>query len=192
MSNKISFSHFVYFNKYLKFVFYTNSRNLAIGIGIQNFPEGLAVSLPLRGAGFSSWKSFWYAFHLLIIYNRIMVRSYLYSTFHLICSFLLHALLVLCLPKGDDVTFTLFYYVYMWTTLNATLLRQRFKQRNVTQVQKKTKRHCPQLLNLGNNVAGVWIHFKIQQQVVTTKYCVESLVYHVRGHQFVTLCSMLC
>ncbi|KAJ7419627.1 Zinc transporter ZIP11 [Pitangus sulphuratus] len=35
-------------------------RNLAIGIGIQNFPEGLAVSLPLRGAGFSTWKAFWY------------------------------------------------------------------------------------------------------------------------------------
>lgn len=26
---------------------------LAIGIGIQNFPEGLAVSLPLRGLGYS-------------------------------------------------------------------------------------------------------------------------------------------
>nr|CAD7393361.1 unnamed protein product [Timema cristinae] len=34
-------------------------RNLAIGIGIQNFPEGLAVSLPLKMAGFSTWKSFW-------------------------------------------------------------------------------------------------------------------------------------
>lgn len=34
-------------------------RNLAIGIGIQNFPEGLAVSLPLRAAGMSVWKSFW-------------------------------------------------------------------------------------------------------------------------------------
>ncbi len=35
-------------------------RNLAIGIGIQNFPEGLAVSLPLHAAGFSMLKSFWY------------------------------------------------------------------------------------------------------------------------------------
>ncbi|XP_026464844.1 zinc transporter ZIP11-like [Ctenocephalides felis] len=34
--------------------------NLAIGIGIQNFPEGLAVSLPLHSAGFSMWRSFWY------------------------------------------------------------------------------------------------------------------------------------
>ena len=34
-------------------------RSLAIGIGIQNFPEGLAVSLPLRAAGISLWKSFW-------------------------------------------------------------------------------------------------------------------------------------
>ena len=31
---------------------------LAIGIGIQNFPEGTAVSVPLRREGFSKWKSF--------------------------------------------------------------------------------------------------------------------------------------
>lgn len=31
---------------------------LAIGIGIQNFPEGAAVSLPLRREGLSRWKSF--------------------------------------------------------------------------------------------------------------------------------------
>lgn len=34
--------------------------SLAIGIGIQNFPEGMAVSLPLRGEGMSRLKSFWY------------------------------------------------------------------------------------------------------------------------------------
>jgi ZIP family zinc transporter len=33
---------------------------LAIGIGIQNFPEGTAVSVPLRREGFSRLKSFWY------------------------------------------------------------------------------------------------------------------------------------
>ena len=33
---------------------------LAIGIGIQNFPEGLAVSMPLRREGMSRGKSFWY------------------------------------------------------------------------------------------------------------------------------------
>jgi len=33
---------------------------LAIGIGIQNFPEGLAVSMPLRRQGVSRFKSFWY------------------------------------------------------------------------------------------------------------------------------------
>jgi ZIP family zinc transporter len=33
---------------------------LAIGIGIQNFPEGLAVSVPLRREGMSRRKSFWY------------------------------------------------------------------------------------------------------------------------------------
>jgi ZIP family zinc transporter len=31
---------------------------LAIGIGIQNFPEGAVVSLPLRREGMSKWKSF--------------------------------------------------------------------------------------------------------------------------------------
>lgn len=33
---------------------------LAIGIGIQNFPEALAVSMPLRQGGMSRFKSFWY------------------------------------------------------------------------------------------------------------------------------------
>ena len=33
---------------------------LAVGIGIQNFPEGTAVSVPLRREGFSRLKSFWY------------------------------------------------------------------------------------------------------------------------------------
>jgi ZIP family zinc transporter len=31
---------------------------LAFGIGIQNFPEGAAVSLPLRSEGYSRFKSF--------------------------------------------------------------------------------------------------------------------------------------
>ncbi|MBO0992563.1 ZIP family metal transporter [Bacillus sp. SD088] len=33
---------------------------LAVGIGIQNFPEGVAVSMPLRGEGMSRRKSFFY------------------------------------------------------------------------------------------------------------------------------------
>lgn len=33
---------------------------LAIGIGLQNFPEGAAVSIPLRREGLSRFKSFWY------------------------------------------------------------------------------------------------------------------------------------
>ncbi len=33
---------------------------LAIGIGIQNFPEGIAVSMPLRRHGVSRFKSFYY------------------------------------------------------------------------------------------------------------------------------------
>tara|TARA_A100001015_G_scaffold173526_1_gene192865 strand:+ start:816 stop:1643 length:828 start_codon:yes stop_codon:yes gene_type:complete len=33
---------------------------LALGIGIQNFPEGVAVSFPLRRDGMETGKSFWY------------------------------------------------------------------------------------------------------------------------------------
>lgn len=33
---------------------------LAIGIGIQNFPEGIAVAMPLRRHGVTRFKSFWY------------------------------------------------------------------------------------------------------------------------------------
>jgi ZIP family zinc transporter len=33
---------------------------LAIGIGLQNFPEGFAVSMPLRRHGLSRLRSFWY------------------------------------------------------------------------------------------------------------------------------------
>jgi ZIP family zinc transporter len=33
---------------------------LALGIGLQNFPEGVSVSIPLRGEGVSAGKSFWY------------------------------------------------------------------------------------------------------------------------------------
>lgn len=33
---------------------------VAIGIGIQNFPEGMSVSYPLRREGVGVWKSFWY------------------------------------------------------------------------------------------------------------------------------------
>ena len=33
---------------------------LALGIGIQNFPEGAAISLPLRQEGLSAWRAFLY------------------------------------------------------------------------------------------------------------------------------------
>lgn len=38
----------------------TGALALAIGIGIQNFPEGVAVSMPLRREGMSRGKSFFY------------------------------------------------------------------------------------------------------------------------------------
>ncbi len=34
--------------------------SLAIGIGIQNIPEGAVISMPLRASGFSKFKSFFY------------------------------------------------------------------------------------------------------------------------------------
>ena len=37
---------------------YSAAAALAIGIGIQNIPEGTAVALPLKGCGFSANKSF--------------------------------------------------------------------------------------------------------------------------------------
>ena len=43
-----------------KMLYISLCRNLALGIGIQNFPEGLAVSLPLKASGVDTWKSFWY------------------------------------------------------------------------------------------------------------------------------------
>ena len=39
---------------------YTAALALALGIGIQNFPEGAAISLPLRQEGLSAGKSFLY------------------------------------------------------------------------------------------------------------------------------------
>lgn len=34
--------------------------SVAVGIGLQNFPEGAAVSIPMRREGYSRWKSFLY------------------------------------------------------------------------------------------------------------------------------------
>ena len=39
---------------------FATARSVAIGIGLQNFPEGLAVSLPLRREGCSLMTSFWW------------------------------------------------------------------------------------------------------------------------------------
>ena len=39
---------------------FASARNIAVGIGLQNFPEGLAVSMPLRRQGLSLGRCFWY------------------------------------------------------------------------------------------------------------------------------------
>jgi zinc transporter, ZIP family len=43
---------------------------LAIGIGIQNFPEGMAISLPLRREGMSTKKSF-FMVNFPVWWNRL-------------------------------------------------------------------------------------------------------------------------
>lgn len=55
----MSLDYIFFINIYLIIGGLLSFRNLAIGIGLQNFPEGLAVSLPLRGSGVSTWTAFW-------------------------------------------------------------------------------------------------------------------------------------
>ena len=38
---------------------------LAIGIGIQNFPEGAIISMPLKNEGKSKLKSFYYVYQIV-------------------------------------------------------------------------------------------------------------------------------
>ena len=38
----------------------TGAMALAVGMGIQNFPEGAAISIPLRQEGMGKWKAFFY------------------------------------------------------------------------------------------------------------------------------------
>lgn len=44
----------------LTFINILPALSIALGIGLQNFPEGAAVSLPLRREGYSRFKSFFY------------------------------------------------------------------------------------------------------------------------------------
>ncbi|MGB9677073.1 MAG: ZIP family metal transporter [Candidatus Ratteibacteria bacterium] len=57
LSVGVSFGSLKYLKNYEAFA---SSISLAFGIGIQNFPEGLAVSLPLLASGISKRKSFFY------------------------------------------------------------------------------------------------------------------------------------
>ena len=50
---------------------YTSAMTLALGIGIQNFPEGAAISLPLRQNGISSGKAFLYGCASVLL-NRFL------------------------------------------------------------------------------------------------------------------------
>ena len=69
---------------------------LAIGIGIQNFPEGIAVSMPMRRQGVSRFKSFWYGQLSAIVEPIAAVIGALAVTFlPLYFPMLLHLLLEL-------------------------------------------------------------------------------------------------
>merc|ERR1712054_406192 len=41
-------------------VAFSRALALALGVGLQNFPEGLGVSMPLRREGLSAWEAFWW------------------------------------------------------------------------------------------------------------------------------------
>ena len=51
---------------------------LAIGIGLQNFPEGTSVSMPLYNAGFSKVKSFFYAMISGIVEPIFAIIGYIF------------------------------------------------------------------------------------------------------------------
>ena len=55
---------FAYGAAYLsgEYAAYMAALGLAIGIGFQNFPEGMAISLPVRTEGASKHKAFFYGF----------------------------------------------------------------------------------------------------------------------------------
>ena len=54
---------------------------LAIGIGIQNFPEGIAIAVPLRRQGASRFKAFWYGQMSAIVEPIFAVLGALAVTF---------------------------------------------------------------------------------------------------------------
>ena len=50
----------IFYNYIDSYKIYAPAIGLALGIGIQNFPEGAAISFPLRNEGFSKGKAFLY------------------------------------------------------------------------------------------------------------------------------------
>ena len=61
---------------------------LAIGIGIQNIPEGAALSMPIRAAGASRWKAFNYGQASAIvepIFATISCIDFSYYTYFTLC-----------------------------------------------------------------------------------------------------------
>lgn len=54
---------------------------LAIGIGIQNFPEGSAVALSIREVGGSSRRGFWYGFFSGVIEPIVAILGIFLATF---------------------------------------------------------------------------------------------------------------
>ena len=60
---------------------FTGAFVLTAGIGLQNFPEGMAVAFPLRRAGMSRWRSFLYGQGSAIVEPiGALVGSYLAAT----------------------------------------------------------------------------------------------------------------
>ena len=77
---------------------YTAAMALAIGIGIQNFPEGAAISLPLRQEGLSTAKSFRVS---RIDFRRIDgVNRWIYPAFDAVAASLRCRRNALCCSRG--------------------------------------------------------------------------------------------
>lgn len=60
---------------------FASAAALTLGIALQDFPEGIAASVPLRGAGLSRWKSFYYGQLSGVVEPIGAILGYFFVTF---------------------------------------------------------------------------------------------------------------
>ncbi len=101
---------------------------LALGIGIQNFPEGAAVALPLRQSGMSRWKSFAYGalsgivepvFGILVVLAVSVAQPIMPPLMAFSAGAMMHVVAAEMIPEAakdrKGVFFTMAGYVLMMT-----------------------------------------------------------------------------